>query len=228
MAKGKGKGRKIKASQLRAAGYRYKLDELTPAELDEWQHGKKVVIKGKERRAESTDYDYFYKAMRMVNVPGDEEPPVIVKIYHVNRDFYYQGVKLRSVDQLPIIEEMAVRNSQYEKLDKRMQDTKPSIVLNEISVENAPTNVDGSTVISYAASLKTTSKLPDIITLTGGPLDGHTAAWNIKLPFFMTQYEYYITQPEPGTPGVRTVRAVRYKRDPDNKNVYNFDNTLNV
>lgn len=209
---------KLKAYNLRKAGYKYKLDELTTDELDEWQHGRKVIKGGKEYRADSTDYDYFYKQL---------DTDLIVRIYHVGGSFYYNGVKLRGADQLAIIEQAERDNKKYAKLQSQVVDTPPAIKITEVSL-----NTDGTYSFGYSTEIPATSKqFPDIIELVDGPLAGRLFAWNKRLPFFMTQYEsvenvYGDGYDAPPTGEEKIIEAVRYQRDKKDHNKYIHDKSF--
>lgn len=201
---------KLKAYNLRKAGYNYKLDELTTDELDEWQHGRKVIKGGKEYRADSTDYDYFYKQL---------DTDLIVRIYHVGGSFYYKGVKLRGADQLAIIEQAERDNKKYANLQSQVVDTAPAIKITEVSL-----NTDGAYGIGYTTEIPATSKqFPDIIELVDGPLTGCLFAWNKRLPFFMTQYQVHVND---GEKSHEIIEAVRYQRDKKDHNKYIHDKSF--
>lgn len=115
----KKKGRKplIKADDLLAAGYTYKLDVLTDEERDEWLNGAKAIVNGKEERALSRDFDYFFKIM---------ENDVEVQVFHVIRKFYYRGARLKYADQLPTIEKHAAEQKHWDDKLASIKDDKPT------------------------------------------------------------------------------------------------------
>lgn len=192
----RGRKPKLKAKELKEAGYKYKIEYLIKKEKDEWINGKKVIVNGKEYRGESEDYDYFYKIL---------QDNIEVHIHHVNGDFYYNGVKLKNASQLPTVEKLAVDNHKFAKMDAQVEDTTPL----EIKVN---TSVPGNVK-------PITSQFPDSIILQGGPLDGHVKVWSIKLPFYMIQYEGYDNNK-------KVVLATRYRRDKDNKHLYIHDPSI--
>jgi len=218
MAKGKRRKYPIKAADLLAAGYIYKLDHLSQQESDEWRHGVKKIINGREVRVDSQDYDYFYKSL---HVPGESEN-CIVKIHHVNKDFYFEGVKLRNKSQFADVEKIALERFKYRKLDAQVKDTKPI----DIQMHLASTNSDGTHNFRCTEPVPT-AKMPHIITLKGGPLDGYQFAWNITLPFFMTQYQETDFD-STGKPIGYSTTAVRYRRDKENKTLYHHDPTFAI
>lgn len=205
----KGRPPKLKVADLKAAGYSYKLEHLTAEEQKERHEGRKGIINGKECVLEPTDYDYFHKT-----IDGLE-----IKIFHVNGDFYFQGVKIKKVAQLPLIEQNAAELAHYKALEALVEDTKP-VELNNIQLISASLNGDGTYGLSY-------KNINETINLIGGPLDGQQRTWNTKLPFCMIQYEVEIVNPNAGTnPKTPTILAARYKRDKENHSNYIYDPSI--
>lgn len=211
MANKRGRKPRLKIADLKSAGYKYKLDHLTHEEAEERRTGRKVIVDGKERVMESTDYDYAYKYIK-----GPKGEDLAVRIYHVNKDFFYKNVRLKSIDQLSLCEKDAFDNAHYSDLQSQVKDTVP-IEINNIKMSHVSLNHDGTLGIGFSTISN------DEITLKGGPMNGRTVKWSQQLPFFMTQ----ISGTVPGTdPPARRVIAVRYKRDKDNKSIYNYDPSI--
>lgn len=142
-------------------GYRLKLNHLTEEEADEWNHGKKIIVKGKEARGERPDYLYYFKVISGVEV----------KIHKVGPDLYWGAAKLTYMWQLPKVEEGSVANAKWEKMAEQVKDTRPPEPTLGKIVEERP------------------SKWPHVIQLKGGPFDGQTRPWNNRFPMFMEQKE---------------------------------------
>lgn len=211
MANKRGRKPRLKISDFKAAGYKYKLDHLTKEEEEERKSGRKVIIDGKERTLESTDYDYAYKYIK--GPKGDDIP---VRIYHVNKDFFYKNVRLKSIDQLSLCEKDAFDNAHYSDLQSQVKDTRPLEDI-DLRIDHVSSNADGTIDLKFSMISN------DEITLKGGPMNGRTVKWSRQLPFFMTQ----INGTVPGTnPPAKCVIAVRYKRDRDDKSIYNYDPSI--
>lgn len=196
--KKRGRPARIKGADLKQAGFKYKLEHLTQEEKEERQNGRKMMKDGKMITMESTDYDYFYK-----NVDNVE-----VRLYYVNKDFFYKNVRLTSLDQLPLIEKDALANAHYAELDKQVQDTRP------VSVLMIKNNQGSKQVSCYNE---------DEIILIGGPLHEKIVNYSTKFPFYMEQFE--VTHA--GTnPPAKSYLAARYKRNKENPNIYNYDPSI--
>lgn len=190
------KQKRITANQLKIHGYRWKLKELTSEEKDWVQNG---IVKydddgnplkdknGRVRRFERPDYQYYYKI-----VDGQE-----VKLFKVGDQFYWNGVRMETVDRLEIMEKSAKENAFYENIYGKLEDTKPPAdTINEI-VEEKP------------------SKWPHVISLKGGPITDQKRPYNTMFPFFMEQVKV----------DGETV-AARYKRNKENKELYEFEKIM--
>lgn len=210
---------KVSAEALRAHGYTYKLDVLTPAEAKERKVGRKVKNDktNEVQTFESRDFDYFFKVV----VPGSgkgkgKKPPVEARIYYAGKAFYYKGSKLKNINQLPRIEDDVKNTAHYEELQSLVLDTKARPYI----APTLPPSVSPGTV--------------GYITLIGGPLDKQVHKYNNAFPFFMAQFEE----------GGKTL-AARYVRDYNDprlaearkplreqglivgdKNIYNFFNII--
>lgn len=182
------KNHAITRRKLLRRGYKWKIDILTEEELDWLQNG--VPVEGKPNvRKPAPDYFYFFK-----EVDGAE-----VQIFKVGDEFYYSGVKLKTMSQIEICEGLAKEGKRWEAYEAKMEDTKP--ILNRDFVE-----------------IKTDkTALPlGFILLKGGPMDSVTVRYNNKLPFYMAQTEV-------GEGEDKSVIAPRYKRSKEDHNVYEFD-----
>lgn len=160
-SKKKGRPAKISEKNLKKEGYRLKMDHLTEQEADEWNNGKKIIVKGKEARGERPDYLYYFKVINEVEV----------KIHKVGPDLYWKGAKLTYMWQLPRVEEASIANAKWSAIAEQLQDTKPPQPTLGKIVEERP------------------SRWPHVIKLKGGPFDGQTRPYNTMFPFFMEQKE---------------------------------------
>lgn len=211
MSNKRGRKPRLKIADLKSAGYKYKLEHLTKEESEERRTGRKVVVDGKEHVMESTDYDYVYKIIK-----GPNGEHLEVRLYHVNKDFFYKNVRLKSAEQITLCEKDAFDNAHYSDLQSQVKDTEPTEI-DDIKITSASLNRDGTVGIGFSIISN------DEITLNGGPMNGRTVKWSRQLPFFMTQIKGTI----PGTnPPATRVIAVRYKRDKDNKSIYNYDPSI--
>jgi hypothetical protein len=161
------KNPKFSENALRGSGYKYKLLHLTDDEKDEYEKGRKVIDKhGKEVRRESTDFDYWFK----------EIESVVVKIFKVGDEFYYNGARITSTAQLPLVEKDAVSQKQYAEFASQLKDTVPAVSLDvpHNTGEGPKKNLD--------------ELLPNEILLKGGKFDGQAYVWDNRLPVFPLQY----------------------------------------
>lgn len=173
--------------QLIQAGYTYKLDNLTEEEREEWMHGGKWTDPktGQTVTIPSRDFDYFYKTT---------ENGAEVQIFHVVQEFYYQGIRLMSADQLPAIEKSAQENKKWDDLIKTIPD--------DVSVEyKMPESLNEGQCI---------------ITLKGGPLDGQQRA-------YIKAAKAYIEVIGKRLIGSKIVsQAARYIQDPEETTTFIF------
>ncbi len=182
---------KVSADSLRAAGYKYKMESLTIKEKKEYEKGRPIMVNGQRQMAESRDFDYFYKKL-----PNGVE----VQIFHAIKKFYYKGMQLRNMKQIPLVEDDAKNTAHYAALQKQVMDTKPTVYMPPPKRYGA----DGELVAQEG-----------YIKCVGGPLNDNLYKYNNKLPFFMLQYD---------DKGI--TKAARYGRDKDLPNVYNFLNVI--
>ena len=197
-----GRPAKLKVKDLKAAGYKFKVDELTEEEMDWMQNG----IPDPDRpnvRHPAPDYLYYYKVIEGIEV----------KIFSVGPDLYYDNIKLMRKDQLLLIEKGALEQAKWAEAQKNLKDTQPAfdIELKEVKTDKVA-NIINSDLL---------------ITLKGGPLDGKEVLYNKKLPFYMAQYEVQQSSQVSGTqPAVKKVIAARYRRSKEDANIYEFDKSF--
>lgn len=121
------------------------------------------------------------------------------QIFHAGKKFYYKGGQVRNIKLLPRIEADAEQTAIYAELQKQVKDTKPPVYMPP----------------ARRGPLQGTADIPGYITCVGGPLDKQQHKYNNILPFFMWQFDE----------GGKTL-AARYRRDPEDKNKYNFLNII--
>lgn len=207
--KKRGRPAKIKAHDLRHAGYAYKIDNLTQDEEKELKEGRKIIEDGKTKTYESRDFDFFYKEIDCVTV----------QIFHVSGDFFYKGVKLKSTDQLQLIEKDAVTTAYYQELQKQVQDTKPIFHSYDPAMALPPEIADKCGTNTQLVQ----GYFNDTISLIGGPLDGLKRTYLTAMPFYMEQVEMTI----PGTtPPAKAIIAARYKRSENDRTIYVHDPSI--
>jgi hypothetical protein len=148
----------VSARKLKAAGYRYKLQELTKEEKKVQREGVKETdpVTNRVRTYDPPDMNYFYKVI------GD----VTVKIFKAGDRFYYKNAWFRYMDKLPALEALAKEDHKYELIQEQVIDTKP--------LADTPTK-QLAPGLSY-------------IELVGGPLEGTAKAWNLAFPSCMIQF----------------------------------------
>lgn len=186
---------KITPERLRESGYTYKIDILTEEEKGWMKDG--VPVPGKpNQRTPCPDFWYWFK----------EVDGVGVQINFVKSDYYYQGVRLRSMSQLPLVEAKAKDSAKWDKLLSTIEDTPVLIIPEKDREEIERRKTDGGSYVLPVAD--------GCISLQGGPLDGRCVQYNNKFPFFMTK----IADENGGKP-----IAPRYKRSKENPSVYIFD-----
>lgn len=209
--KKRGRPAKIKAHDLRHSGYAYKMDNLTEDEEKELKEGRKIVEDGKTKTYESRDFDFFYKEM----------DGITIQIFHVSGDFFYKGVKLKSTDQLQLIEKDAVTNAYYQELQKQVQDTKP---IPQFEIEIKQQSTEGRIADKCGTNTQLVQGyFNDTISLIGGPLDGLKRTYLTAMPFYMEQVEITI----PGTtPPAKAIIAARYKRSENDRTMYIHDPSI--
>lgn len=210
--KKRGRPAKIKAHDLRWNGYAYKMDNLTPEEEKELKEGRKIIEDGKTKTYESRDFDFFYKEM----------DGITIQIFHVSGDFFYKGVKLKSTDQLQLIEKDAITTAHYEELQKQVVDTKP---IPQFNIELKEESIDGRIADQCSPNTKRILGhiFNDTINLIGGPLNGLKRSYPTALPFYMEQVEITI----PGTtPPAKAIIAARYKRSEEDRTIYVHDPSI--
>jgi hypothetical protein len=222
MSKKRGRPPRLKAADLKQYGYTYKLEHLTEKEADEREHGIEIIVDGKKRKKESEDYDYFHKQI------GESDNPIEVRIYHVNGDYFYKNVRLKSKDQLPDVEKDALSNAKYAELQKQVKDTAPFHFKDHDPAQPVDKVIECSTNTDGSISVVTQSVELTEITLEGGPLDGKKRKWPHSLPFYMEQYEAQVLSNEHGgtNPPAKIVLAARYKRSKEDKTKYIYDPSI--
>lgn len=209
--KKRGRPAKIKSNDLRDAGYAYKMDNLTPEEEKELKEGRKVIEGDKIKTYESRDFDYFYK----------EIDGVTVQIFYVSGDFFYKGVKLKSIDQFPLIEKDAITTAHYAALQKQVQDTKP---IPQFDIELKEESTNGRIADKCGPNIKPIlGYFNDTINLIGGPLNGLKRQYPTALPFYMEQVEITISGT---TPPAKAIIAARYKRSEKDRTIYVHDPSI--
>jgi hypothetical protein len=198
--KKRGRPARFKATDLKEAGYTFKQDILTNQEKEWQEHG--IPVEGKpNQRTPAPDWLYYFKMIGGVEV----------KVYLVGKDLYYNGVRLKNKEQLPLIEKDAQDQAKYGKLQEMMKDTEP------LEIAQA-----------FTPAAKPEHPAIGTIELVGGPLDGQFVTWNNKLPFYMVQYTPPQLKAQHGgtTPPVKTVIAARYKRDKEDHTKYNIESNI--
>lgn len=148
----------VTARKLTAAGYRYKLKELTKEEKKIQREGVKEIDPktGQQVTFDAPDLNYYYKKV------GE----ITVKIFKVGDRFYYKNTWFRYMEKLPALEALAKEDHIYDGLQKLVVDTKP---LSDTPTEILP--------LGYVH-----------IRLEGGPLDGQYKAWQLSFPMYMGQF----------------------------------------
>lgn len=151
----------VSAKKLKAAGYAYKLKELTKEEKLIQKHGIKETDPktGKVKTYDPPDLNYYYKVI------GD----VTVKLFKVGDRFYYKNTWFRYMAKLPALEALAKEEKKYDDLQALVVDTEPLADTNPIDIKLKPGQV--------------------IIALSGGPLDGSEHVWSEGYPMFMRQFK---------------------------------------
>lgn len=194
MSNKRGRKPKLKPQHLKEHGYIFKIDVLTDEERD-WQLNG-VPVQGKPNvRNPPPDYLYYFKKVEGVEV----------RIYIAGGDLFYAGVKLKSIEQLPLIEQKAKDDAKWAHLQSQVEDTAP---------------------LQITETFKPDTPKAGTIELKGGPLDGQFVTWNNGLPFYLAQYQVPQLKAEhSGTypPTKPAVMAARYKRSKENASIYEFD-----
>lgn len=148
----------VSARKLKAAGYRYRLQELTKEEKKIQREGVKEVDSetGKTVTYSAPDLNYYYKII----------DKAIVKIFKVGDRFYYNNTWFRYMKTLPAIEKLAKDDYLYTEFQKQVVDTRP---IADTPIQILPPGYE-------------------YIHLCGGPLDGTTKPWNLSFPSCMIQF----------------------------------------
>ncbi len=153
----------VSARKLKAAGYRYKLTELTKEEKKIQREGIKEIDPktGREITFDPPDMNYYYKIIDKVTV----------KIFKVGDRFYYKNSWFRHMEKLPALEKLAKEDHIYDGLQSKMIDTKPLPDTHnpEIYPETIPPG--------YVR-----------IRLNDGPLHNQSKIWKESFPTFMAQF----------------------------------------
>lgn len=148
----------VSARKLKAAGYRYKLKELTAEEKKIQREGVKEIDPktGKTITYPPPDLNYYYKVVDQATV----------RIFKVGDRFYYKNSWFRYMDKLPALEALAKQDHIYEGLQAQ--------VVNTTVIPNMPIQVlpEGYSWIQ----------------LMGGPMDGTKKPWKISFPSCMIQF----------------------------------------
>lgn len=180
----------ITAALLIERGYTYKLESMTPEEADEWKNGKKYIDKnGQEQTALTEDYDYFFKVM-----PNGAE----VRLYHVVGKFYYHGLRLSNIGQLPAIESSAQENKKWNDLLSTIKDSP----------------------VAEPVLPDTLKEGQSIITLKAGPLNGQQRVYLTQLAFFAEVIGKKVVA------GKIMSETVRYKQSIEDPMVYIFERMI--
>jgi hypothetical protein len=153
----------VTGRKLKAAGYRYKLSELTKEEKKIQREGIKETDPktGREITFDPPDMNYYYKIIDKVTV----------KIFKVGDRFYYKNSWFRHMDKLPALEQLAKDDYFYDGMQAKMVDTKP--LLDTHSTEICPENIPAGYIM---------------IRLNDGPLHNQSKVWKESFPTFMAQF----------------------------------------
>lgn len=189
----------VSARKLKAAGYRYRLKELTKEEKKIQREGVKEIDPktGRTVTYAAPDLNYYYKKIEKATV----------KLFKVGDRFYYNNTWFRYMNMLPAIEKLAKDDYLYGELQKQVVDTK---VIADTPTQILPPGYEH-------------------IHLLGGPLDGTTKVWNLAFPASMIQFvdndgktksaRYQREMPIVEIDG-------RRQRINERKNIYNFKDII--